>query len=108
MNIEIARWGEAASKNAQYVIQPYYVPANVVRFMAPAGKLTHTFRWEQGRVSFKTVGAGERVVDEHAFTSGVPYPGQEAVHMNLYVFDNKTSPLQRGCEVIIEKFEYLP
>ncbi len=108
MNIEIARWGEAASKNGQYVIQPYYVPANVVRFMAPAGKLTHSFRWEPGRVSFQTTSPGGRVVDEHAFTSGVPYPGQESVHLNLYVFDNKTSPLQRGCEVIIEKFEFLP
>ena len=37
MNIELARWGDPASKNAQYVVQPYYVPANVVRFDLPAG-----------------------------------------------------------------------
>jgi len=36
MDIEISRWGEPASKNAQYVIQPYYVPANTVRFSAPS------------------------------------------------------------------------
>ena len=35
MGIEISRWGDAANKNAQYVIQPYYVAANVVRFTAP-------------------------------------------------------------------------
>ena len=59
IGIEISRWGDAASQNAQYVIQPYYVAANVARFTAPAGRLTHSFRWEPGRVSFKTVaGAG--------------------------------------------------
>ena len=47
--------------NAQYVVQPYYVPANVSRFQAPAGTLTHTLRWEVGRASFRTVrGAGRR------------------------------------------------
>ena len=34
MDIEMSRWGEPGGKNAQYVIQPYYVPANVVRFTA--------------------------------------------------------------------------
>src|SRR4030095_2365767 len=54
MNIEVGRWGEPSSKNAQYVIQPYYVPANVVRFIAPKGTLTFSLQWEPGRVRFKT------------------------------------------------------
>ena len=113
MNIEISRWGEPTSKNAQYVVQPYYVPANAVRFMAPAGTLTHWLRWEPGRVAFKTVRGNTAVtasrgIAEHAFTSGIPSPGKESIHMNVYVFDNKRNPLRNGCEVIIEKFEYLP
>jgi hypothetical protein len=47
-------------------------------------------------------------VGEHVFTSGVPPPGSESIHMNLYVFGNTSNPLRRGAEVIIEKFEYLP
>jgi hypothetical protein len=113
VDIEVSRWGETASKNAQYVIQPYYVPANVIRFLAPAGTLSLSFRWQPGRVSFKTArgagsGAGANVVAEHAFTSGVPSPGSEAVHMNLYVYANKSNPLRHGAEVIVEEFEYLP
>ena len=50
-----ANGATAAIANAQYVVQPYYVPANVVRFAAPAGRLTHSFRWEPGRASFRTV-----------------------------------------------------
>ncbi|MBI1760791.1 MAG: glycoside hydrolase family 16 protein, partial [Acidobacteria bacterium] len=55
IDIELTRWGDPASKNAQYAIQPYYVPANVARFAAPAGVLTHSFRWEPGRVVFSSV-----------------------------------------------------
>jgi hypothetical protein len=109
IDTEISRWGDPEGKNAQYVVQPYYVPANVVRFSAPAGRLTYSFRWEPGRVTFKTIrqpGGGQ--VAEHTFTSGVPLPGGEAVHLNLYVFANKKSPLQHEVEVVIEKFDYLP
>ena len=112
MNIELTRWGDAGSKNAQYVVQPYYVPANVVRFNVPAGILTHSFRWEPGRVAFKTVRGpvadGPALVAEHVFTSGVPAPGGESIHLNLFIFGNAKDPLQKAAEVVIEKFEYLP
>ncbi len=112
MNIELARWGDPASKNAQYVVQPYYVPANVVRFNAPAGTLTHSLRWEAGQAVFKTVRGtaanGPGVVAEHTFTAGVPAPGGESIHLNLYIFGNAKNPLQNDVEVVIEKFEYLP
>jgi len=112
MNIELAKWGDTASKNAQYVVQPYYVPANVVRFNVPAGVLTHSFRWEPGRVAFKTVRGpvpdGPGSVADHVFTSGVPAPGGESVHLDLFIFGNAKDPLQNDVEVVIEKFEYLP
>ncbi len=112
MDIEISRWGEPEDKNAQYVIQPYVVPANTVRFMAPPGTLTYWINWQPGRVEFKRRAAslemGSDVVAEHVFTSGVPSPGNERIHMNLYVFNNQSNPLRHGSEVIIEKFEFLP
>lgn len=112
-DIEISRFGDPASKNAQYVIQPYYVPANVERFLAPPGVLTHSFRWEPGRLHFRTVSgsttnAGSQPVADHVFTSGVPSPGIESVRMNLYFFRSARIPLKDGAEVVIEKFEYLP
>jgi hypothetical protein len=112
LDTEISRWGDPTNKNAQYVIQPYYVPANVMRFSAPSGPLTYSFRWEPGRVIFRTARKSARGVDvpvsESAFTSGVPMPGGESVHMNLYVYGRGKSPLTRESEVVIDKFEYLP
>jgi hypothetical protein len=113
MDIEVSRWGDPTSKNAQYVVQPFFIPENASRFTAPSGVLTHYFRWEPGQVTFKTVrGAGSgdktRAVAEHVFTSGIPSPGIETVRLNLYVFGGAKDPLKNGAEVVIEKFEYLP
>jgi hypothetical protein len=110
IDIELSQWGDAAIKNAQFVIQPYYVPANVFRYTYPPGAtLTYSFRWEPGRVSFKTAEEGSgRVVAEHVFTSGIPSPGEEKVHLNLYMYPRSRSPQKNGVEVVIEKFQYLP
>jgi hypothetical protein len=113
LDIELSRWGIADSKNAQYVVQPFYIPENVSRFMAPAGVLTHMFRWESGRASFKTVrgsviGPRTATVSEHIFTSGVPTPAKEMAHMGLYSYRHSQSPSHQPVEVVIEKFEFLP
>jgi len=114
MDIEFGRWGDAAAKNnAQYGVQPFYVPGNVAPFTIPQGTFTHSMRWESGRVSFKTVRGstmqpGAPVVSEHVFASGVPSPGQEKFQMLFYVVASEKSPLQKENEVVVEKFEYLP
>jgi hypothetical protein len=113
MDIEISRWGELDGENSQYVVQPYDVGANVVRFFSPPGRLTYSFDWEPGRVAFRTArGAGSGgnadLVAGHVFTSGVPAPGSETVGLNLYIFENKRVPIRHGVEVMVEKFEYLP
>jgi hypothetical protein len=113
MDIELSRWGELTSKNAQFVVQPYHVPANTVRFMTPAGRVTYVLTWDTGRADFRalrgpaTAGTAD-VIAEHLFTSGIPAPGNESVHMNLYVFGNPSNPLRGGAEVVVERFEYLP
>jgi hypothetical protein len=113
LDIELSRWGNPASKNAQYVVQPFYVPENLSRFSAPAGVLTHMFRWEPGSASFKTIRGsvvtpGAEVISSHVFTSSIPTPAAETVHIDLYDFHHSKSSLQTPAEVVIEKFEYLP
>lgn len=111
MDIQVSQWGDPAIKNAQFTIQPYYVPANIHRFTSPSGAVTHSFRWEPGRMSFRTFerrGGSEQVAAERVFTSGVPTPGGERVHLTAYVFGKSRTPQQKGFEVVLEKFDYLP
>jgi hypothetical protein len=112
LDVEISRFGDLNIPDAEYVIQPYYVAVNVARFMAPPGPLTHSFRWEPDRASFRTVrgrraGVGA-IVSQHEFTSGVPIPGSERVRMNLYFFRDSPTPPRKDVEVVIERFQYLP
>jgi hypothetical protein len=113
LDIEISRWGDPSIANAQYVVQPYYVAANVFRFSTPAGRVTHTFRWEPGRASFRSH-AGHltredaAAIASHTFTSGIPVPGDERVGINLYYFRYAARPPQRDVEVVIERFRHLP
>lgn len=114
MDIEMGRWGDAGNKNnAQYAIQPFYVPGNVAPFRVPAGTLSHSLHWEYGRATFRTVQGsslrtGASLVSEHGFTTGVPVPGQERFLLMFYDVASDKTPLQHGSEVVIENFEYLP
>ena len=114
MDVEISRWGDAAKKNnAQYGIQPFYIPGNVFAFEQPSCTLTHVMHWESGLVSFKTfrgksIESGAPPTSQHEFTSAIPSPGQERIQLFFYVIASEKYPLQKGNEVVIDKFEYLP
>jgi len=113
LDVELGRWGNLNNTNVNYVVQPYYVPANFVAFRVPPGAYSHSFHWEPGQVTFSTVaGSGNtgdgRVINQHVFTSGVPSPGGESLRIALYVFNQGQIPLKNENEVIIDKFEYLP
>ena len=94
------------------MVQPYYVPANIVRFRIPARVFTHSFQWEPGQVRFSTAaGSGNTdtpLLKQHVFTSEVPSGGNEAERISLYVFNPGQVPLKHENEAVIEKFEYLP
>jgi hypothetical protein len=113
LDIELSRWGRPGSKNAQYVVQPFYVPENVSRFTVPSGVLTYILQWGRGVASFKTirgsaVDPASKTVSEHLFTSGVPAPAFETVHISLYDFHHSENMSPLPAEVVIERFEYLP
>jgi hypothetical protein len=112
LDVELGRWGYLDHENVNYVVQPYYVPANFVAFRAPPGNYTHLLRWEPGQVVFSSVAGsgntGGRVINRHVFTSGVPSPEANTVRIGFYVFHQGKIPLTHENEVIIDKFEYLP
>lgn len=113
MDIELSRWGKPQNRNADYVVQPYYVPENTVHFNVPAGPVTYVLRWEPGSATFRafagsSMAAGGRKIMDHVFRSGVPIPAAETVHLDFYDFRHSKSGLQHPVEIVVEKFEYLP
>lgn len=113
MDIQVSRWGQPEDQNAQFVVEPWDVPANSVRFMAPPGVLTYTFRWQPGRVEFQALRgssskSGMAAVADHTFTSGVPPAGGERLGIGFYVYDHSPNPMRHQAEVVLESFEFLP
>jgi hypothetical protein len=113
LTVDISRWGDPANMNGQFVVQPETVPANVYRFAIPAGLVTHSFRWEPGRVSFQTVRTngtprGGSVVAERLFTARVPTAGAERPQLTLLYDRSAARPPSKTVEVVVEKFTFLP
>ena len=104
----VSRWGsEAARTNAQFIVQPFFRPANTYRYLAPAGPVTLTLRWEPSKIAFETR-AGARVIAQHTFTADVPTPATETVHMNLCTFDYGQLLQQTSSEVVLRRFSFEP
>jgi hypothetical protein len=113
IDVNISRWGNPEGKNTEYVVQPYYLPENVFRFVAPSGPVAYSFRWEPGIISFESRRAGTKMtgmytISAHIFRVGTPSPGGESVHVNFCAFEYSKVPLQHEAEVVIERFQYLP
>jgi hypothetical protein len=115
-DINISRWGDPqnGNQNAQFVVQPAFLPLNMARFKAPGGKLRHTIVWEEGRVTMLTSqvsGNQDRLVAKHVFTDEVPRPGDESLRMALYAYsdpNHKLPPIRERAEVVVDHFEFLP
>lgn len=113
-DINISRWGDPQNGNGQFVVQPAFVPLNMSRFEAPAGKLLYTIIWEEGRVTMlisRASGNGKRLVARHVFTSEVPRPGSESVRMAFYAYsdpNHKLPTIHHRAEVVVDHFDFLP
>jgi hypothetical protein len=114
LTIDFSRWGDPRNMGGQYVVQPESVPANVFRFAIPAADVTHSFRWEPGRVAFRSVRRGGRspggdeAIAERLFTAQVPTAGSESVHLTLVYNRDAAKPPSGNVEVVVEKFAFLP
>jgi len=111
LDVHLSRWGNPDSKNAEFVVQPYYVPSNVYRFDVPAGPITAGFDWSSGKSTFLAArGAreGTKPFATWTFTAGIPPTGDEHLYVNLCEFAYAKLPMQNEAEVVLDRFQFLP
>lgn len=111
IDIEFARWADAADPtNAQYVVQPYGSPGHLARFTQPATSTsTHWFRWRPGQISWGSVDASGTQIGSYTYNgSEVPVPGDERVHLNLWLFGGHAPTNGAPAEVVISSFAFTP
>jgi hypothetical protein len=107
VDIELSRWGDPRKPNAQFAVQPYQKPGNLVRFELPKGLAQVSFDWRRGSLFCRT-GVSDRVVKEHRFTRMVPKPGREHARMNVWLYHGGPPASGKTVEVIVERFGFMP
>lgn len=117
LDIEFSRWGVAGNQNAQYVVQPYSIAGNLYRWEEPSGltQSTHSFQWLSASVFFQSLAgyyqpppAVNAVINQHTFTQGIPVPGSEVCHMNLWLYKGKAPTNRQPVEIVVNRFEFVP
>ncbi len=122
IDIEFSSWGvRAEAPKGQFVVQPSGREGNMILF--PLNRLddkaTYSFEWKSDRIEFAAWnGHGTRPpADDRALAASwtfsdvkaIPKPGNEGVHINLYLAKGGPSPFGTGTSsVIIRSFEFKP
>lgn len=79
--------------NAQYVIQPWYIPGHIEYFDMPdTSQTSHSFEWRSDRIVFKSwrghADSSSAATLIHAWTyagEDIPTPGSDRMRFNLYL-----------------------
>jgi hypothetical protein len=112
LGVDVSRFGDPDSRNSQFVVHPSYEPHNIHRFETPPGVTTFSFHWRPDDASFEASRGGtvekSPLLAGHTFTSGIPQPGEEKIHISFYVYGNSHTPMKQPGEVTIERFQYAP
>ena len=111
MDMHVTRYGDTINKSAEYVVQPYFVPANVYRFDIPSGPLTTEMEWSPDSARFtswKGVSTEGKPIASWNFTTGVPDAESGHVYINLCVYGYARIPPQNEVEVVVDQFEFFP
>jgi len=102
--------------SAQFVVQPYTISGNLVRYVQPhTAQFTSQMEWRADHVTFTTwngwstaPSAGD-VISQWTYTGGnIPSPGQERVHINLWLNGGSAPVKGTGDEMIIHSFSFQP
>ncbi len=118
IDIEFSRWGNAGDPtNAQYVVQPYNVAGNLVRFSEPRStpRSVHSFQWGPSTVIGRSVKGTNPLtanpadlIAQHTFSAYVPPPGGENARINLWLYQGKAPTNRQSVEVVFSRFEWIP
>ncbi|HOW71235.1 MAG TPA: dockerin type I domain-containing protein [Phycisphaerae bacterium] len=118
IDFEFGRWGDPASANSQYVIQPWEAAGNMLRFninyLSGIDSTTHVMTWASEAISFQSYYGEACVVPSQSHVirtwryagADNPPPGGENTRMNLWLINGDPPVNGRDVEAIISDFRY--
>ena len=109
--IHLTRRGVASNTNAEFSIQPAFVPTNFYHFEAPSGFLKLGLTWHPDEATFSVTPAQRasgRAATSWLFKTGVPGSDDTHLYINLCNYGYAPSPPTHSAEVVVKKFEFYP
>jgi len=100
--------------NAQFVVQPYTVPGNIIYYNEPSSsQVTSQIEWRSDHVTFRAwngwsnAPAPGNIIYEWIYTgANIPLPGQERVRINLWLLGGQPPLSGGGDEMVINSFTF--
>ena len=109
--IHITRRGVVANTNAEFSIQPAFVPANFYNFNVPSGALQLGFTWHPEEAGFSISRGhiqGVKPIASWLFETGVPRSDDTHFLLNLCNYGFAPAPPTHNAEVVVKAFEFYP
>jgi hypothetical protein len=102
--------------NAEFVVQPYTVSGNIAYYTQPStAQFTIQMEWQADHVAFTTwngwtdAPAAADIIYQWTYAgSYIPPPGQERVHMNLWLLNGTAPTSGTGDQIVINAFTFQP
>jgi hypothetical protein len=102
--------------NAQFVVQPYNIPGNIVYYTQPdTSQFTTQMEWHPDHVTFTTWNTWSStpqqgdIIYQWTYTGNyIPPQGQERVHINLWLLNGNAPKQGTGDEMVIHSFAFQP
>jgi hypothetical protein len=109
--IHITRRGVASNTNAEFSIQPAFVPTNFYHFEVPSGALKLGLTWHKDEARFSVSSAqtpASPPLTAWLFKTGVPRSDDTHLYINLCSYGYAPAPPTHNAEVVVKKFEFYP
>jgi hypothetical protein len=102
--------------NAQFVVQPYSVPGNIVHYKQPStAQFTTQMQWGATKVVFSAWSGwansptAATLIYQWTYSGNdIPAAGQERVHINLWLLNGTAPQTGVGDEMVINSFTFQP
>jgi uncharacterized repeat protein (TIGR01451 family) len=115
IDVEFGQVGHNDSNSGQFVLQPFGVSGNLLRFTVPAGATptAYDFQWLPSAINY-TAAMGpvsnpfQTVIRQFTNTEGVPQAAdQTAAHMNIWLYAGSPASAQT-VDFIVRDFQFTP
>jgi hypothetical protein len=109
--IHLTRRGVASNTNAEFSIQPSFVPVNFYHFDVPSGPLKLDLNWHPDGAALSVLPGqfpAGRPVASWLFKTGVPRSDDTHLYFNFCNFGYAPTPPTHDTEVIVKSFQFYP